>query len=50
MKTKIFFSAVYIMKIISANAQVATINWQNAIGGNARKGLRFIKKGKYNRV
>ncbi|MEH6765585.1 MAG: T9SS type A sorting domain-containing protein [Aequorivita antarctica] len=44
MKTKIFFLAICIMTIISANAQVATINWQNTIGGNAREGLRTIQQ------
>src|SRR5690606_26287940 len=44
MKIKIFFSAICIMSIIITNAQVATINWQNTIGGNAREGLRTIQQ------
>ncbi|MRT16973.1 T9SS type A sorting domain-containing protein [Vitellibacter sp. q18] len=44
MKAKTFFSALFIIASVITNAQVATINWQNTIGGNAREGSRTIQQ------
>lgn len=44
MKAKIFFSVLVIITSVITNAQVATINWQNTIGGNAQEGFRTIRQ------